>query len=235
MNKIYLFFFTTISLTFLSTSSIPPSSDYLSEIKSALKKEWPDNKTINLVFHGHSVPAGYFKTPVVNTFDAYPYQLLKELKKLYPTAVINTIVTSIGGENSVEGEKRFESEVLTHRPDVLFIDYALNDRRVGLEKSHQAWSHMIKLATNQGIKVILLTPSPDLRVDILARDNVLEQHAEQIRKLSQIHAVGLVDSYQAFKQKAVAGDSLVTYMSQVNHPNAMGHQLITDENLEYFR
>jgi hypothetical protein len=54
--------------------------DYLSDIKAELKKEWPNNRTINLVFHGHSVPAGYFKTPAVNTFDSYPFQVLKILK-----------------------------------------------------------------------------------------------------------------------------------------------------------
>jgi len=103
-------------------------SSYLAGIKKELSKEWPENRTINLVFHGHSVPAGYFKTPLVNTFDSYPYLLLKELKELYPHAVINVICTAIGGENSSAGARRFESDVLVHKPDVLFIDYALNDR-----------------------------------------------------------------------------------------------------------
>ena len=55
--------------------------NYLSGIKAELKKEWPNNRTINLVFHGHSVPAGFFKTPIVNTFDSYPFQVLKILKR----------------------------------------------------------------------------------------------------------------------------------------------------------
>jgi len=38
------------------------------------------------------------------------------------------ICTAIGGENSSAGARRFESDVLVHKPDVLFIDYALNDR-----------------------------------------------------------------------------------------------------------
>ena len=105
---------------------------YLSEVKQELLKKWPDNKIINMVFHGHSVPAGYFKTPKVNTLSAYPHLVLEKLKEQCPYAVINTIVTSIGGENSVKGITRFKDEVLNHNPDVLFIDYGLNDRRVGL-------------------------------------------------------------------------------------------------------
>src|SRR5690606_26842891 len=209
-------------------------SGYLQEIKMELEKKWPDNRTINLVFHGHSVPAGYFKTPVVNTLDSYPFLLLQRLKVRYPYAVINIINTANGGENSIEGEKRFESEVLIHKPDVLFIDYSLNDRGVGLENSYKAWDKMIKGALKKNIKVILLTPSPDQRIDMLEPNNLLEQHRNQVVRLAQENGVGLIDSYNLFKVRMIAGESVTDYMSQVNHPNQSGHQLIADEASIYF-
>ena len=211
------------------------TSSYLEDIKSELKKEWPGNRTINLVFHGHSVPAGYFKTPHVNTLDSYPFLLLKELKELYPYAVINVICTAIGGENSSQGAKRFESDVLVHKPDVLFIDYALNDRGIGLEKSKEAWEGMINKALKEKLKVILLTPSPDQRVEILEPGNPLDQHAAQIKSLAENHGIGMADSHAAFKERLRKGDSLSYYMSQVNHPNKKGHQLIADELLQFFK
>ncbi len=136
-------------------------STYLSDLKKEMQIEWPKNRTINIVFHGHSVPSGYFKTPIVNTLAAYPALVLNKIKALYPYAVVNVITTSIGGENSISGAKRFDNEVLNHQPDVLFIDYALNDRGAGLEKSYKAWDEMIKKAKRKNIKIILLTPSPD--------------------------------------------------------------------------
>ena len=36
-------------------------AEYLNDLKREMRKEWPKNRTVNLVFHGHSVPAGYFK------------------------------------------------------------------------------------------------------------------------------------------------------------------------------
>jgi acyl-CoA thioesterase-1 len=219
---------------YLFDNSVNPK-EYLSEIKIELTKEWPKNKTINLVFHGHSVPAGYFKTPVVNTLKSYPYQVLEQLKGLYPLAVINVINTAIGGENSINGEKRFKKDVLNHNPDVIFIDYALNDRGVGLEKSKQAWEKMIKAALKKNIKVILLTPSPDMGVDILDSNTVLNQHAEQIKLLSNTFNVGLIDSYALFNEKATSGDPVINYMSQINHPNEKGHRLISNEILRYFQ
>ena len=48
-----------------------PDHDYLSELKEQLQLKWPENRTINIVFHGHSVPAGYFTGGLVNTLAAY--------------------------------------------------------------------------------------------------------------------------------------------------------------------
>jgi len=220
---------------FVTTQAQAPETTYLQHIKTELKKTWPQNRTINLVFHGHSVPSGYFRTPDVRTLEAYPHQVLDTLKSLYPTAVINIIVTAIGGENSVQGEKRFRKEVLVHRADVLFIDYALNDRRVGLEKSRQAMEKMIRAAQKKKIPVILLTPSPDLTVDLTKDGNELEQFSNQIRALVKKYGLGLADSYARFERLALQGDDLRGYMSQSNHPNAKGHSLIAEEVLKFFR
>lgn len=211
------------------------TNTYLDSVKAEMKKEWPRNRTINLVFHGHSVPSGYFRTPEVRTLDSYPYLVLQELKAKYPHAVINVIVTAIGGENSVQGARRFHEEVLTHRPDVLFIDYALNDRRVGLDTARQAWEEMIREALQRNIPVVLLTPSPDLRVDLTQEGNELAEFAQMIRELARVHGTGLVDSYARFRQIAISGQELETFMSQVNHPNRKGHELIAAEIMKYFQ
>src|SRR5680860_297607 len=127
-------------------ASVWTDPSYLDSIKHELQKKWPHNRTINLVFHGHSVPTGYRKTPVVNRFDSYPFLTLKKIKEEYPFAVVNVITTSIGGEQAEQGAKRMKEEVLPQRPDVLFIDYALNDRSIGLERAKSAWEKMIKQA-----------------------------------------------------------------------------------------
>jgi len=165
-NRYLIFAILLFAVNQLYGQEIASKANYLEKIKADMLVEWPKNRTINLVFHGHSVPAGYFKTPVVNTLASYPYLVLKDLKSAYPMTVVNVINTSIGGEHSESGLKRFEADVLTHKPDVLFIDYALNDRGMGLERAKIAWEKMIRLALEKNIKVILLTPSPDQRVDI---------------------------------------------------------------------
>lgn len=215
--------------------SIADQATYLNGLKSEMQKEWPKNRILNIVFHGHSVPAGYFKTPQVNTFGAYPNLFLKKLKASYPFAVVNVIVTAIGGENSVKGAERFERDVLIHRPDLILIDYSLNDRGVGLEKAYSAWNQMIKAAKDQDIKVILLTPSPDQNVNYADPENDLKKHADQIRKIAAENQIGLVDSYQAFEFLYPDKEQLSKYMSQVNHPNELGHELIANELIRWFQ
>lgn len=207
---------------------------YLNDIKIELKKEWPKNRTINLVFHGHSVPSGYFKTPVVNSLQSYPFLVLKKVKEMYPNAVVNVIITGIGGENSVKGETRFKDDVLTHKPDVLFIDYALNDINVGVERSKIAMSKMIETALSKGIKVILFTPSPHQNYNILDPADPYVAFQKEFIDLAKKYHTGLVDSFSLFKEKIAAGHDVKEFMSQVNHPNEVGHQLIADEIIKWF-
>lgn len=239
MNRSYflafLFFLSTLFISDAAAQEVAEAPIYLSALKAEFVKKWPENRTINLVFHGHSVPTGYFATPNVNTLDAYPHVLLTKLKQLYPFAVINVITTSIGGENSEQGQKRLKNEVLIYRPDVLFIDYALNDRGIGLERSKASMEKMIRAALSKGIKTILLTPSPDISTDILKADNPLQQHTQQLIELAKKYHIGLSDSFEQFKSLTKSGHNLKDYMAQSNHPNKKGHELIAEELLKYFR
>lgn len=211
-----------------STNAVNPA-DFLNDLKTEMQKEWPKNRTINIVFHGHSVPAGYFKTPVVNTEYSYPALVLKKLKAKYPYAVINVITTAIGGESSDKGSVRFGDDVLTHKPDLIFIDYALNDRRMGLEEAAKAWTSMIESAWAKNIKLILLTPTPDLALNILDTSNILHAHTRQIIGLANKYQTGIVDSYKLFYREAEKGNDISLLMSQGNHPNEKGHELVAQE------
>lgn len=207
---------------------------YLSDIRTALRAIWPNNRTVNILFHGHSVPAGYRDNHEVHTLESYPNLVLKKLKAIYVYAPVNVIITAIGGENAVKGQSRFAEDVLLKKPDVILIDYALNDRGAGLAKSKEAWEKMIQEAIKQHIKVILLTPSPDQRTDIIASNNELEQHANQIRQLAQKYKVGLVNSFILFQKIIKDGGKISDYMSSVNHPNDKGHEMIADEIMKWF-
>lgn len=217
--------------------SVADPASYLSDLCRVMKTHWPQNRIVNVVCHGHSVPAGYFATPLVDTLNAYPHQLLVALKSRYPFAVVNVIVTAIGGENSEQGAARFEAEVLTHRPDLITLDYGLNDRGIGLARAETAWRRMIEAAAAREVKVLLLTPTADaswLKGSDSPEWRALEEHAALIRRLASECGVGLVDSLNAFKAYAVDGGAMSDLLSWSNHPNREGHRRVARELLRWF-
>lgn len=228
---------------FSTASAQPPLADQtssasirsLENIKSQLRKNWPDNRLIRLVFHGHSVPAGYFDTPIVRRYDSYPMLSHHQLCRTYPTAVIDINVTAIGGEHSQSGAERFEADVLSLKPDLIFIDYAMNDRGIGLERAEKAWRSMIEASQKRGIPVVLLTSTPTSQEDILDPQTPLALHADQIRRLAKEYDVPLVDAYQQFKSLVAGGQPMQDYLSHAVHPNRSGHKVVADQIEALFR
>ena len=212
-------------------------NNYLYQVLEELMKPWPENRTVNIACHGHSVPAGYLCTPVVDTLNAYPHLLLAGIKERFAFAVVNVVVTAIGGETSENGAARFEADVLSHHPDVVTIDYSLNDRGIGLERAESAWRKMIEASLGKSCKVILLTPTLDVLTERTGNPEwsiELPKHTEQVRRLASEYGIGLADSYQAFQRYIVNGGDVIDLLSHVNHPNRLGHQLVARELLRWF-
>ena len=217
--------------------AIADKRGYLAALVEELCKTWPDNRAVNVVCHGHSVPAGYLRTPQVDSFNAYPHLLHRLLKERFPFAVINVIVTAVGGETSERGERRFRDEALCHRPDLVTIDYGLNDRSIGLERAATAWSSMIEAALERQTKVILLTPTMDnqgLVEPEPAGWADLKAHAEQARRLAAHYGVGLADSFRRWEGELARGRHLHELLTQSNHPSAEGHRLVAGELVSWF-
>lgn len=219
-------------LAFASRAQNPATN--FTDLVKVFETPWPKNRIVNLVCHGHSVPAGYFKTPDVRTFDAYPHLLHVELKKRFPLAQLNVIVTAIGGENSDSGAPRFERDVLALHPDVVTIDYALNDRRLGVDKARKNLESMLDQAAAKGVRTILLTPTPDQAAKLDDPNDPLNQQADMIRALAANRGLPLIDSLALFKAKIAAGTPLKDLMAQSNHPNRAGHELVAAELVKWF-
>lgn len=188
-------------------------------------KAWPKNRTMTIVFHGHSVPAGYHRTPEVKPFESYPHLVIRGLKERYPYVVLNGTVTAIGGEGSGQGCRRFSRDVLSLRPDLIFLDYALNDRRRPLEEARQSWLDMIRQAQTLGIPMILLTPTGSEDADWQDPRDPLNLLADMIRELGREMGVPVADVFAAWKEELRKGTPQKELLSQVNHPNLKGHTI----------
>lgn len=222
-----------IAFVILALLSSLWSSD-LTALDTELRKAWPDNRTLNIVFHGHSVPSGYHASPRVKPFESYPHLFHRDLKNRYPNALINVVTTSIGGENSIQGEARFQQDVFKHKPDLIFIDYALNDRSQNATQVEAAWRSMITMAKAASVPIILCTPTGDKTEDLGDPSGALRELADMIRDLAVEEDVLLADVSAAWLAALQGGTPQDDLHSTNNHPNAAGHRIAADVLLSTF-
>ncbi len=224
----------TITATPPDAPAIADPQTYLDPVLNQFFIKWPKNRTVNIVFHGHSVPSGYFKTPITKPLDSYPHLFREAIAIHYDMSVVNVIVTAIGGENSKQGStpERID-DVLTHRPDVILIDYGVNDRSLSQEDMRTGWTTLIKTAQEKGVPVVLITPVP---VGKPQPNKPLEPCVEMIRELAAQYHTGLADAHALFINKMNEGTDLQSLLSNGNnHPNREGHELVLEAIKPWFK
>lgn len=204
-----------------------------SELDAELKKPWPTNRTINVVFHGHQVPAGYQNPPQVDPFDSYPHLFRVALKDRYPNAVLNSIVTAADGETSDLGAARFATDVLAQAPDLIILDYALTDTGISLAAMETAWRAMIDAAQAAQVPLIALTPLGTPTDDLTDASTALRQRADLVRSIAASEGIPLADASLGWLEKAAAGTA-ATLLSPAGLPDRDGHALLTESLVTTF-
>ena len=69
-------------------------------------------------------------------------------QKEYPDAEIKEVNAAIGGTGSALGVFRLGNDVLCHRPDLVFVEFAVNDARVGTSKILKAMEGIVRQIWN---------------------------------------------------------------------------------------
>jgi acyl-CoA thioesterase I len=90
---------------------------------SRLRQKFGQSKDFNLVYFGDSVTQGgdvLVEHRWTNRFTQY-------LTETYPDKNFTIVNAAIGGTNSTFGRERFEQDVLAHKPDVVTVNFILND------------------------------------------------------------------------------------------------------------
>ena len=71
-----IFTFVLFAMSQSHGQEIASKASYLEKIKAEMLVEWPKNRTINLVFHGHSVTLRIRSLFKINPFLAFHYDLI---------------------------------------------------------------------------------------------------------------------------------------------------------------
>jgi lysophospholipase L1-like esterase len=180
----------------------------------------------------------------VTAEQSYPARLERMLNDVGIEAKV--INAGIGGNTSMDGLARLESDVLAHRPDAVTVMFGTNDQshilgdekpRVGLDGYEVALREIVRKVRNAGGEVVLITPPPlsaawfaiaelpDLYKS-LGASVIVGQYADRARIVARALNTPLVDVYQAFIDAMIAGADMDKIMPDGVHPFAEGHELI---------
>lgn len=174
-----------------------------------------------------------------------------------PVRVINA---GVGGHNTRHARARFKKDVLSESPDIVVIQFGINDAAVDVWKKPPATEsrvsltdyemnlrHFITTLRARNIGIILMTPNP-LRWTPKMRSmygklpydpnsesgfNVrLLRYAKAMRQVAASAKVPLVDIYQTFERFGNAsGQSVDDLLLDGIHPNDRGQHLVADRLL----
>ncbi|MFC1530311.1 GDSL-type esterase/lipase family protein [Gemmatimonadota bacterium] len=169
-----------------------------------------------------------------------------------PAAVINA---GIGGNTTTEARERFERDVLALDPDLVIIQFGLNDSailvsdgtptpQVSREEFEANLAWFVMTLRERGCQVILMTPNPgrwsQAMLEVFGRApydtddpwgfNLLNAgFAESVRQVGRSHDVPVVDIYRRYEEyDAVDGQSADDLLLDGLHPNTAGQALVAD-------
>jgi lysophospholipase L1-like esterase len=178
---------------------------------------------ISIVCFGDSVTQG---TPHVQPEETFPRILERRLRSRYAQRGVFVQVTNsgVGGENTAEGLARIQADVLDHGPQIVIVEFGLNDVRYEPEKHTpvpQFVENLGRIAAaieEIGSLVILTTPNPIINerhpysqaVDHYDRwggcNQALEEYVEGVREAGRIIPARVCDLYEAFVERAIEAE-----------------------------
>lgn len=196
--------------------------------------EW---KTLKIVYFGDSITNGQYIDPTIR-FTAIVDSWLEEKYSLQKCSILS-VNNSIPGETTRMALNRFMQDVQIIVPDILTIEFGLNDCNCWLtENGHPRVSplaykanitEMIERAKLCGVKkIILFTNHTTLRHKILLNGKSLEQNNRYyntiVREIAHEMDVKLCDIEQAFiKETDTAKESYLLPAPDLLHLSAEGH------------
>ncbi|MFC5412618.1 SGNH/GDSL hydrolase family protein [Larkinella bovis] len=147
MRRILSFLFVVVFFS----SFAQAQTDTLSENRPFLERNGLPN-----FFHklqkGGPVSIAYFGGSITEAGHGWREQSLNWLQQQYPKANLTHINAAIGGTGSDLGVFRLRQHVLVHKPDLVFVEFAVNDSGQQPEKIHKAMEGIVRQIWRQNRK-----------------------------------------------------------------------------------
>lgn len=153
----------------------------------------------------------------------------------YPASEIREIHAAIGGTGSDLGMFRAPTDVLCHAPDLVFLEFAVNDDdRKSAFKTEETLVRQILAALPETDIVLIRTVTKSVYDRLNEGKRIAARDAYD--RLAAYYGLDMVDIGAELTSRVQAGEGdFKTYTRDTVHPNDLGYTLYTNRIVSYLK
>ena len=181
-----------------------------------------NGEDITVAYIGGSITEGYN----AGTTEFYAKPCTDLLQGYFPDITVTGVNAGISGTPSLLGNLRLERDVLSADPDIVFVEFAVND---GQEADYKnAYESLVRtlLTQEKDIAVVLL-------FTVLDSGYTCQEHMSKIGANYDLPMISVHDS--VYEEIEAGRMTWQDYSNDQSHPNAYGHKCITDFVDNYYQ
>lgn len=187
----------------------------MARIAKALKKA-KDGGEVTIGFIGGSVTEGAGAT---GTEKSYAGRVAQWWRDAFPNATIRTVNAGIGSSGSLIGVHRVQEDLLTHQPDFVVVDFAVNDRAEEDPLETETYESLIRRLLNSpsapGVLLLFMVTS----------DGSSAQEAQA--RIGNHYDLPMISYHDAIWPEVENGKYTWSYLSgDTVHPTDDGHAIV---------
>ena len=181
-----------------------------------------NGEDITVAYIGGSITEGYN----AGTTEFYAKTCTDLLQGYFPDITVTGVNAGISGTPSLLGNLRLERDVLSADPDIVFVEFAVNDGQTAEYKN--AYESLVRtlLTQDKDIAVVLL-------FTVLDSGYTCQEHMSQIGENYGLPMISVHDS--VYEEIEAGRMTWQDYSDDQSHPNAYGHKCITDFVDNYYK
>ena len=193
------------------------------------RQELESGADATIVCFGDSITAGYAVR------RGFPSFWLESLRQRFPDSKIEMINSGISGDTSQDGLGRLDWAVLSYEPDLVTINFGINDCVLGLSLEEFEMNLVVmvrRIRAGPDSEILLLSSQP---LESPPYDQRVLDYYQTVERVAKEMNVGFVDVYGAWMKRVRAGmplDSLI--LPGLDHPNEAGYRIIAEELMSLF-
>ena len=193
------------------------------------RKDLASGCNVTIVALGDSITAGYAVR------RGFPSFWKEKLVERYPEAGVEMINSGISGDTTMDGLARLDWAVLSYEPDLVTINFGINDCVMGLclEELEMNFVEMVRrIRAGPGSEILLLSSQP---LETPPYDRLVLDYYQAIERVAKEMEVGFVDVHGAWMRRVQQGTPLSSLiLPGLDHPNEAGYKIIAGELMGLF-